>query len=120
MHRTSHWLGMDVHDVGDYDVDGKPRPLVPGMVLTVEPGLYVAADDADAPEELRGIGIRIEDDILVTAEGHENLTAAVPKEIRGDRGGLRAVSVRIAALPRRGRAGRRAGPHAPETAGSRP
>jgi Xaa-Pro aminopeptidase len=81
MHRTSHWLGMDVHDVGDYFVDGKPRPLVPGMVLTVEPGLYVAADDADAPAELRGVGIRIEDDVLVTAEGHENLTAAVPKTV---------------------------------------
>ena len=81
MHRTSHWLGMDVHDVGDYYVDGKPRPLAPGMVLTIEPGLYVAEDDETAPAELRGIGIRIEDDVLVTPEGHENLTAAVPKEV---------------------------------------
>lgn len=81
MHRTSHWLGMDVHDVGEYYVAGKSRPLVPGMVLTIEPGLYVAADDEAAPKELRGVGIRIEDDVLVTAEGHENLTAAVPKEI---------------------------------------
>jgi Xaa-Pro aminopeptidase len=81
MHRTSHWLGMDVHDVGDYHVEGKPRPLVPGMVLTVEPGLYVAEDDETAPAELRGVGIRIEDDVLVTAEGRENLTAAVPKEV---------------------------------------
>ena len=79
MHRTSHWLGMDVHDVGVYHVDGESRPLSAGNVLTVEPGLYVAADDAGAPDELRGIGIRIEDDILVTPEGHENLTAAVPK-----------------------------------------
>ncbi|HQR30314.1 MAG TPA: aminopeptidase P N-terminal domain-containing protein [Anaeromyxobacteraceae bacterium] len=79
MHRTSHWLGMDVHDVGAYHVDGASRALVPGNVITVEPGLYVAADDAGAPEELRGIGIRIEDDVLVTADGHENLTAAVPK-----------------------------------------
>ena len=79
MHRTSHWLGMDVHDVGAYHVDGDSRPLRAGNVITVEPGLYVAADDATAPEELRGIGIRIEDDILVTPEGHENLTAAVPK-----------------------------------------
>jgi Xaa-Pro aminopeptidase len=79
MHRTSHWLGMDVHDVGAYHVDGKARPLEPGMVLTVEPGLYVAADDAGAPEALRGVGIRIEDDLLVTAGGHVNLTAAVPK-----------------------------------------
>jgi len=82
MHRTSHWLGMDVHDVGDYYVDGKPRPLVPGMVLTIEPGLYVAADDEAAPKEMRGVGIRIEDDVLVTPEGSENLTAAVPKEVK--------------------------------------
>jgi Xaa-Pro aminopeptidase len=81
MHRTSHWLGMDVHDVGFYALDGKPRPLEPGMVLTVEPGLYVSADAADVPEEYRGIGIRVEDDILVTADGHENLTSAIPKEI---------------------------------------
>jgi Xaa-Pro aminopeptidase len=81
MHRTSHWLGMDVHDVGDYYVDGKSRALVPGMVLTVEPGLYVAADDETAPKELRGVGIRIEDDVLVTETGQENLTAAVPKEV---------------------------------------
>jgi Xaa-Pro aminopeptidase len=81
MHRTSHWLGMDVHDVGDYFVDGKARDLVPGMVLTVEPGLYVAEDDEAAPKEMRGVGIRIEDDVLVTPEGRENLTAAVPKEV---------------------------------------
>ena len=81
MHRTSHWMGLDVHDVGDYVVDGKPRPLAPGMVLTIEPGLYVAADDQDAPRELRGVGIRIEDDVLVTEGGSENLTAAVPKEV---------------------------------------
>jgi Xaa-Pro aminopeptidase len=79
MHRTSHWLGMDVHDVGAYHVGGKPRPLEPGMVLTVEPGLYVAKDDAAAPEGLRGVGIRIEDDLLVTAAGNVNLTASTPK-----------------------------------------
>jgi Xaa-Pro aminopeptidase len=82
MHRTSHWLGLDVHDVGNYTVDGKPRPLEPGMVFTVEPGLYVASDDETAPAELRGIGIRIEDDILVTASGHENLTRAIPRTVR--------------------------------------
>ena len=82
MHRTSHWLGMDVHDVGDYYVDGKSRALVPGMVLTIEPGIYVAADDEAAPKEMRGVGIRIEDDVLVTPEGRENLTQAVPKEVR--------------------------------------
>jgi Xaa-Pro aminopeptidase len=81
MHRTSHWLGLDVHDVGDYQLEGASRPLVPGMVITVEPGLYVAADDETAPPGLRGVGIRIEDDVLVTAGGHVNLTAAIPKEI---------------------------------------
>ncbi|MEZ4440834.1 MAG: aminopeptidase P N-terminal domain-containing protein [Polyangiaceae bacterium] len=81
MHRTSHWLGMDVHDVGAYFLDGKPRPLEPGMVFTIEPGIYVAADDDRAPEELRGIGIRIEDDVLVTGAGHEVLTRAIPKTI---------------------------------------
>ena len=80
MHGTSHWLGMDVHDVGAYSRAGKARPLEPGMVLTVEPGLYIAPD-ADAPPELRGIGIRIEDDVLVTEHGHEVLTAACPKTI---------------------------------------
>ena len=80
MHRTSHWLGMDVHDVGFYSVDGAARPLSPGMVVTIEPGLYVA-EDADAPAEYRGLGVRIEDDILVTADGHDNLTAAVPKSV---------------------------------------
>ncbi len=81
MHRTSHWLGMDVHDVGLYRVGGESRTLEPGMVLTVEPGIYIAPDDAEAPEEFRGIGIRIEDDILVTPAGHEVMTAAVPKSV---------------------------------------
>jgi Xaa-Pro aminopeptidase len=81
MHRTSHWLGMDVHDVGNYRKEGKPRLLEPGMVLTCEPGIYIAPDDQEAPAEMRGIGIRIEDDVLVTAEGYEVLSAAVPKQI---------------------------------------
>lgn len=81
MHGTSHWLGMDVHDVGAYTQGGKARPLEPGMVLTVEPGLYIARDANDAPAELRGIGVRIEDDVLVTQDGHENLTSACPKAI---------------------------------------
>ncbi len=79
MHRTSHWLGMDVHDVGAYFVDGAARPLEPGMVLTVEPGIYVGREDDVAPAEYRGIGVRIEDDLLITALGHENLSAAIPK-----------------------------------------
>ena len=79
MHRTSHWLGMDVHDVGTYFVDGKSRPLEPGFVITIEPGLYVGKD-ADVDPRWRGIGIRIEDDVLVTVDGHDVLTADVPKE----------------------------------------
>lgn len=90
MHGTSHWLGMDVHDVGAYIRDGKARALEPGMVLTVEPGLYIAPD-ADAPPELRGIGIRIEDDVLVTAHGHEVLTAACPKTIDAIEAAIRQV-----------------------------
>ena len=71
---------MDVHDVGFYSLEGAARPLVPGMVLTIEPGLYIAPDAA-APPELRGIGVRIEDDILVTDTGYENLTIATPKSV---------------------------------------
>ncbi len=81
MHGTSHWLGLDVHDVGAYFKDGQSRPLAPGMVLTIEPGLYVAEDDQEAPEAYRGIGIRIEDDVLVTSGGNRVLTAAAPKTI---------------------------------------
>ncbi|MDE2155319.1 MAG: aminopeptidase P N-terminal domain-containing protein [Xanthomonadaceae bacterium] len=79
--KTGHWLGMDVHDVGDYRIAGESRLLEPDMVLTVEPGLYVAPDDRSVAERWRGIGIRIEDDVLVTRDGNEVLTAAVPKEI---------------------------------------
>ncbi len=79
MHNTSHWLGLDVHDVGAYAVDGKPRVLGPGMVFTVEPGLYIPADDTEAPAELRGIGVRIEDDVAITDDGCEVLSAAIPK-----------------------------------------
>ncbi len=81
MHRTSHWLGMDVHDVGVYHVGEGPRALAPGMVLTIEPGLYVPADLASVDAGWRGIGIRIEDDVLVTEEGHRVLSAAVPKTV---------------------------------------
>ena len=81
MHRTSHWLGMDVHDVGIYRQGAQSRVLEPGMVLTVEPGIYIAPDDEDAPESFRGVGIRIEDDVLVTPEGHEVITAATPKKV---------------------------------------
>jgi Xaa-Pro aminopeptidase len=81
MHRTSHWLGMDVHDVGRYYVDGEHRPLEPGFVLTVEPGIYIAADAEDVDERWRGIGIRIEDDVVVTKAGRDVLTDGIPKQI---------------------------------------
>ncbi|MFO0741413.1 MAG: aminopeptidase P N-terminal domain-containing protein [Labilithrix sp.] len=80
MHKTCHWLGMDVHDVGNYYVGGKSRPLEPGMVLTVEPGIYIAKDYDKVPAEWRGIGVRIEDDILVTDGEPDNLTASIPKK----------------------------------------
>jgi Xaa-Pro aminopeptidase len=81
MHGTSHWLGLDVHDVGAYTRGGVSRPLEPGMVITVEPGLYIAVDAEGVPDRLRGIGVRIEDDVVVTAGGNEVLTAACPKEV---------------------------------------
>ncbi len=80
MHRTSHWIGMDVHDVGSYFQEGKARPLQEGMVLTVEPGFYVSAN-ADVDSKWHNIGIRIEDDLLVTADGSRNLTADIPKSV---------------------------------------
>jgi Xaa-Pro aminopeptidase len=80
MHRTGHWLGLDVHDAGDYKRDGKWRVLEPGMVLTVEPGCYIRAAD-DVPQPLRNIGIRIEDDVVVTESGCEVLTEGVPKQV---------------------------------------
>ncbi|MEO8145826.1 MAG: aminopeptidase P N-terminal domain-containing protein [Betaproteobacteria bacterium] len=80
MHRTGHWLGLDVHDAGEYKRAGKWRTLAPGMVLTVEPGLYIRAAD-DVPKALRGIGVRIEDDALVTANGCEVITAEAPKSV---------------------------------------
>lgn len=81
MHRIGHWLGMDVHDVGDYKINDEWRVLEPGMVLTIEPGLYIPKDCLGVDEKWRGIGIRIEDDVLVTPQGHEILTQAVPKTI---------------------------------------
>jgi Xaa-Pro aminopeptidase len=80
LHHTSHWLGLDVHDRGRYpDEAGAPRKLEPGMVLTVEPGLYVRADEKGVPREYRGLGIRIEDDLLVTESGARVLTEGAPK-----------------------------------------
>jgi Xaa-Pro aminopeptidase len=80
MHRTGHWLGMDVHDVGDYKLGDEWRVLEPGMVLTIEPGIYIPAGVRGVPRGLRNIGIRIEDDVVVTRDGCEVLTAAAPKD----------------------------------------
>jgi Xaa-Pro aminopeptidase len=79
MHGTSHWLGLDVHDAGSYAQGKTPRALEPSMVFTVEPGLYINANDEQAPAGFRGLGVRIEDDVVVTSDGCENLTAAIPK-----------------------------------------
>jgi Xaa-Pro aminopeptidase len=82
MHGLGHWLGMDVHDCGAYQLpDGKPIKMAAGMVTTVEPGIYIPANDKSVPKEFRGIGVRIEDDILVTRNGNRNLTEDIPKEI---------------------------------------
>ena len=81
MHGTGHWLGMDVHDVGSYKQDGDWRAYEEGMVVTVEPGLYIAPDDETVDEKWRGIGIRIEDDIAVTKNGPLNLTSKVVKTV---------------------------------------
>ena len=80
MHRTGHWLGMDVHDVGDYKIDDVWRQLEPGMVTTVEPGIYIAAGSEGVDESWWDIGVRIEDDAVVTAEGCEIITGDVPKQ----------------------------------------
>jgi Xaa-Pro aminopeptidase len=82
MHRTGHWLGMDVHDVGRYKVQDDWRKLEPGMVFTVEPGIYIPAGTEGVPEEYSNIGVRIEDDVLVTENGYEVLTSAAPKEVK--------------------------------------
>ncbi|MDH0646850.1 Xaa-Pro aminopeptidase [Pseudomonas sp. GD03858] len=81
MHRAGHWLGMDVHDVGEYKVGGEWRVLEPGMALTVEPGIYIAADNQSVAKKWRGIGVRIEDDVVVTRKGCEILTSGVPRTV---------------------------------------
>ncbi len=78
-HKTGHWIGMDVHDVGEYRIEGDSRLLEPGMVFTIEPGVYVAADDTSVDAKWRGIGIRIEDDVLVTGDGHRVLTQGLAR-----------------------------------------
>jgi len=86
MHKTGHWIGLDVHDVGEYRIDGESRVLEPGMVFTIEPGLYIAPDDKSVASKWRGIGIRTEDDVLVTSDGHRVLTDGLARsadEIEG-------------------------------------
>lgn len=78
-HKSGHWLGLDVHDVGDYRIDGESRLLEPGMVLTIEPGLYIGADDTSVPSRWRGIGIRTEDDVVITGDGHRILTEGLAR-----------------------------------------
>ncbi|MCS3747289.1 Xaa-Pro aminopeptidase [Xanthomonas arboricola] len=90
-HKTGHWLGLDVHDVGDYRLAGESRLLEPGMVFTIEPGLYVSADDTSVDARWRGIGIRTEDDVLITADGHRVLTDALARsadEIEAEMAGV--------------------------------
>jgi Xaa-Pro aminopeptidase len=80
MHRTGHWLGLDVHDVGDYKIGDEWRVLEPGMVLTIEPGIYIAPGTRGVPRRYQGIGIRIEDDVLITKDGCEVLSGKAPKD----------------------------------------
>ena len=80
MHKTGHWLGLDVHDVGDYRIDGEYRLLEPDMAFTIEPGLYIAPDATGVAAKWRGIGIRIEDDVIVTRQGVKTLTDDVPRD----------------------------------------
>lgn len=81
-HNVSHWLGLDVHDVSTYKTNDSWRKLQPGMVLTVEPGIYIQPNNTHVDAKWRGIGVRIEDDVVVTHNGHENLTATIPKTVR--------------------------------------
>ena len=81
MHRIGHWLGMDVHDVGSYKQDGDWRPLEEGMVMTVEPGIYILDSMEGVDDKWKGIGVRIEDDIAITDSGFEILTPDVPRTI---------------------------------------
>jgi Xaa-Pro aminopeptidase len=80
MHRTGHWLGLDVHDVGDYKIGEEWRVLEPGMVMTIEPGIYIPPGARGVPKRFQKIGIRIEDDVVVTKKGVEVLTARAPKD----------------------------------------
>ncbi len=102
MHKTGHWIGLDVHDVGDYRIAGESRLLEPGMVMTVEPGIYIAPDAKEVPARWRGIGVRIEDDILVTRTGPQVITDGVVKEIDEIEAAMAAAkTARVTAAPKR-------------------
>ncbi len=92
MHKTGHWIGLDVHDVGDYRIDGEPRLLEAGMVMTVEPGIYISPDLVDVPARWRGIGVRIEDDVLVTRKDPDVLTSGVVKDIESIEAAMAAAA----------------------------
>jgi len=95
MHRTGHWLGLDVHDVGEYKIDDEWRILEEGMVVTVEPGIYILEDSENVLSKYRGIGIRIEDDVLVTKTGNEVLTAMIPKSIEDIEANMKKDGARV-------------------------
>ena len=82
MHRTGHWLGLDVHDVGEYRFEDQWRVFEAGMVTTVEPGIYIDEGLSDVPRQYRGIGIRIEDNVLVTTKGNEVITSTIPRTVQ--------------------------------------
>ncbi|MCI3947655.1 Xaa-Pro aminopeptidase [Pseudomonas syringae] len=96
MHRAGHWLGMDVHDVGEYKVGGEWRVLEVGMMLTVEPGIYISPDNLDVAKKWRGIGVRIEDDVVVTRQGCEILSGGVPKTVAEIEALMAAARVQVA------------------------
>jgi Xaa-Pro aminopeptidase len=82
MHRVGHWIGMDVHDVGDYKIDNQWRLLEPGMVTTIEPGIYISPNNTKVPKKWRGIGVRIEDDVLITKTSNRILSTGIPKTVK--------------------------------------
>lgn len=103
MHKTGHWIGLDVHDVGDYRIDGEPRLLEAGMVMTVEPGIYISPDLVDVPARWRGIGVRIEDDVLVTRKDPDVLTSDVVKDIESIEAAMAAAASERGTIARRTR-----------------
>lgn len=102
MHKTGHWIGLDVHDVGDYRIDGHPRLIEPGMMMTVEPGIYISPDLEDVPKRWRGIGVRIEDDVLVTRKDPDVLTSGVVKDVASIEAAMAAAAAARGPAAKRG------------------